>query len=113
VSQLFLSVFSYPLVKTLATGRKSCHLTGEMLNLTAKAGDRARIRMHRTDQEQLFFHLTWHTEQFLSLQHVLLRVLRQLGELVAPLDWRLPSGHSYVVYRDAGKVLKRNLAIVK
>jgi hypothetical protein len=29
----------------MATSRKYCHLTGEMLNLTAKAGDRDRINI--------------------------------------------------------------------
>jgi hypothetical protein len=43
VSHSFLSVFPHLSVETMATSRKLCHLTGEMLNLTAKAGDRARI----------------------------------------------------------------------
>jgi hypothetical protein len=43
VSQSFLSVFSYLSEGMMATGKKCCHLPGEMLNLAAKAADRARI----------------------------------------------------------------------
>jgi hypothetical protein len=43
VSQSFLFVFPYISEGTMATGQTCCHLPGEMLNLAAKAADRARI----------------------------------------------------------------------
>jgi hypothetical protein len=43
VSQSFLFVFPYLSVRTMATGQTCCHPPGEMLNLAAKAVDRARI----------------------------------------------------------------------
>jgi hypothetical protein len=45
-SQSFLSVFPDLSVGTMATCLKCCHLPGEMLNLAAKAADRARKSWH-------------------------------------------------------------------
>jgi hypothetical protein len=44
-SQSFLFVFPYLSVGTMSTGHTCCHLPGEMLNLAAKAADRARIKI--------------------------------------------------------------------
>jgi hypothetical protein len=60
VYQSFLSVFPYISDETMATGQKCCHLPGEMLNLTAKAGDRAQIALMAKLLFPVIVVVSWH-----------------------------------------------------